>query len=209
LIIVDSREFKSKVVKELFNHDIMMQSLKLSVGDYLIGEDICVERKSVLDFVDSLIDKRLFEQLNSIKNEYKKPLIIVEGGESIYSVRRVHPNAIRGLIASIIIDYEIPIFFSSNESDTAQFLITLLKRSNKSPKPITKTISKVLTSDVQESIVQSIPGIGVKATKGLLKSFGSLKNLFNASKKDLEGVDGVGKKTAEEIYKTANKEYKD
>lgn len=209
MIIVDSREFKSKVVKELFNNDVDFQSLQLQVGDYLIGENICIERKSTKDFIDSLVDKRLFEQLNNMKNEYKKPLIIVEGGENIYSVRKVHPNAIRGLITTILLDYNIPIIFSKDEIDTASFLINLQKKEDKQPKPLTKVEKKITTVEVQENIIQSFPGIGIKAGKKLLNHFKTLKKIFNASVEELIEVDGIGKKNAEEIYKTGNLEYKD
>ena len=93
MIIVDTREFRSRVVKELFSKGIIMQSLMLGVGDYLIGEDVCVERKSVKDFVNSLVDKRIFTQLRRMKDEFRNPLLIVEGAENIFSVRKVHPNS--------------------------------------------------------------------------------------------------------------------
>lgn len=209
MIIVDTREFRSKVVKELFNKDVNIQSLQLRVGDYLIGEKICVERKSVKDFVDSLIDKRLFEQLKSIKSEYESPLLIVEGGDDIYSVRKVHPNAIRGVLASILLDFKIPIFFTKNETDTANLLITLLKRSDKTPRPILKKRKKACLSEVQLSIVESLPGLGVKNSKALLKEFKTVKSVFNASVESLRVVSGVGEKTAREIFKVASEEYKD
>lgn len=209
MIIVDTREFRSKVVKELFNNDIEMQSLQLLVGDYLIGEDVCVERKSVKDFVDSLIDKRLFEQLKRMKEEYRKPILIVEGVESVYSARKVHPNAIRGLLATILLEFNVPIFFSNNEEDTAGFLITLMNRMDKEPKPVIKTSKGVTNKEVQENIVQSLPGVGVKAGKNLLKSFKKLNSLFNAGVEELLKVEGVGEKTAEKIVEVITEEYKD
>ena len=209
MIIVDTREFRSKVVKELFSKGIIMQSLMLGVGDYLIGKDVCVERKSVKDFVNSLVDKRIFTQLRRMKDEFRNPLLIVEGAENIFSVRKVHPNSLRGLLLSISVDYNIPVLFSRDEAETADFLELLIKRGSKEPGKILKTEKKILTSDVQESIACLLPGIGVKTGESLLKRFKTLKNLFNAGIDELMEVDGVGKKTAEEIHKTFNKEYED
>lgn len=208
MIIVDSREFRSSVVKTLFKKGVKIQSLKLRIGDYLIGESVCVERKSVKDFVDSLIDKRIFEQLKELKEEYNKALLIVEGGESVYSVRKVHPNAIRGLITAIVIDYDIPIIFSNSEDDTADYLTTIHNRLNKERVKVIKGDKKVLTSNIQESIVEKLPEVGVKTGESLLKHFKTIKALFNASVSELEEVEGVGKKTAEKIFKIGNKEYK-
>ncbi|VVB75289.1 3'-flap repair endonuclease Xpf [Candidatus Tiddalikarchaeum anstoanum] len=209
MIIVDSREFKSKVVKYLFEADVEMQSLQLLSGDYQIGEDICIERKSVQDFVDSLVDKRIFEQLRVLKQSYKKPLLIVEGGEHIYSVRKVHPNAIRGLIASITLDYNVPIIFSQNEEDTANYIISLMTRSVNEPKPLSKVQKKTNLSDIQEAIVSNLPGVGIKSARKILLKFKTLKNLFNSSVEELKNVEGIGGKNAEKIIETATKEYEE
>lgn len=106
-------------------------------------------------------------------------------------------------------DYNIPVLFSRDEAETADFLELLIKRGSKEPGKILKTEKKILTSDVQESIACLLPGIGVKTGESLLKRFKTLKNLFNAGIDELMEVDGVGKKTAEEIHKTFNKEYED
>ena len=197
-------------MKELFEQDIMIQSVQLQIGDYLIGESICVERKSVQDFIDSLIDKRIFGQLSNMKREYKKVLLIVEGGEEIYGVRKVHPNAINGLIATILMDYNIPIFFSKNEKQTADFLITLLNRMEKDSTPVLKTLKEPYNKNsILESIVQSIPNLGVKNSKILLTKFKTVKNLFNQGVENLGGVEGIGEKTAKKIIEIVETEYED
>ncbi len=209
MIIVDTREFRSKVVKELFERDVEFQPLQLQVGDYLIGEEICVERKSPKDFVDSLIDKRLFTQLAKMKKEYKRPIVIVEGKEDIFGVRKVHPNAIVGMISTIVVDYNIPIIFSRDEKQTADYIVSLKNRTEKEPRPIVKVEKGTTTKEVQERIVQSIPGIGVMAAKKLLKRFKRLKTIFNLSVEEIKGVEGIGEKVAKELYKISNEEYKD
>ncbi len=209
IIIVDSREFKSRVVRELFKSGVKIQSMKLMIGDYLIGEKICVERKSVKDFVDSLVDKRIFEQLRKMKEYYEKPVLIIEGEKDWYGVRKVHPNAIRGLLSSIAVDYEIPIIKSKNDYDTSQIIKSLGERMEKKPKPFIKKDKPVLMKDVQESILSMIPGVGVKSAKNLLKTFKTLKKISNSSIEELCSVEGIGEKIGKEIHKAFNKRYEE
>ena len=51
----------------------------LEVGDFILSDDVCVERKIVSDFVNSLLDRRLFTQAIEIKRNFDKPLFILEG----------------------------------------------------------------------------------------------------------------------------------
>ena len=50
------------------------------------------------------------------------------------------------------------------------------------------------------SSLDDIPGVGAKTKRLLLRHFGSLTKIKDASAEELTEVDGVGKKTAEEIF---------
>ena len=85
------------MLKELVNADVNLSLEKLSIGDFLLSSKVIVEYKTVQDFVDSIIDGRLLSQLKEMK-KYEKPVLIIEGIEDMYSVGRIHPNAIRGML---------------------------------------------------------------------------------------------------------------
>jgi ERCC4-related helicase len=107
-ITADYREKGSGIIKKLLSLGIDVSLEKLDVGDYLVSNELCIEFKTVPDFIDSLIDKRIFSQIKSMK-KYKKQLIILQGEEDIYTERKLHPNAIRGMLATISVGYGIPI----------------------------------------------------------------------------------------------------
>ena len=69
------------------------------------------------DFASSIIDGRLLEQIKQLKQNFEKPLVIVEGETDIFSARNIHPNAIRGMLATIAISYSIPVLFTKNPKD--------------------------------------------------------------------------------------------
>lgn len=50
------------------------------------------------------------------------------------------------------------------------------------------------------SVLDTIPDVGKKRKKALLKAFGSVNQIQSASLEDLQKVDGIGKELAEKIY---------
>src|SRR3989338_7990994 len=127
-IYADSREKGSGVIKYLVDQNIDVRMQNLDVGDFLVSEKVGVERKEIRDFVDSIIDKRLLSQVKALKETFEKPLLVIEGTDDLYSVRKVHPNAIRGMLAWIAIDMKIPILYTKDFRDTAELLIILARR---------------------------------------------------------------------------------
>jgi len=60
----------------------------------------------------------------------------------------------------------------------------------------------------QEFIVAAFPNIGVQTARMLLEHFGSIKNLVNATEEQLTVLKGVGDKTAQQLVKMFEEEYK-
>lgn len=58
------------------------------------------------------------------------------------------------------------------------------------------------SSSMIQSVLDEVPGLGEKRRKELLKHFGSLKKVRQASIEDLQVVSGVGPKLAQAIYDT-------
>ncbi|MEK6819664.1 MAG: ERCC4 domain-containing protein, partial [Nanoarchaeota archaeon] len=110
-IIVDYREKNSLVSSVLVNLGVEIEFKNLKVGDYIVNE-VAVERKTVSDFISSMINKRLSNQLEELQ-QYKKKLLIVEGidEQELYSDSEertgMHPNAIRGFLLSILLKYNV------------------------------------------------------------------------------------------------------
>ena len=207
-IYADYREKGSGVIKELIDIGIKINLEKLDIADYILSSDVAVEYKTVKDFVDSLIDGRLLSQIKALK-KYEKPLLVIEGDEDIYSQRKVHPNAIRGMISSIIIDFNIPILYTKNYRDTASLLAVIAKREQiKNLKEVSLHTQKPLTlKDQQEYIVSSLPGIGPTLAKPLLKKFKTVKKVINASEEQLKKIDLIGEKKAKRIKEVLEDEY--
>jgi Fanconi anemia group M protein len=125
-IYVDMREMRSAVVKGLEEMKASLNIQTLDVGDYVLSDRVCVERKTTDDFLDTLFgaDRSLFEQIIAMKHAYMRPLLFIEG-DGLYTKRRISPNVIHGVLASIAVDYGVPVIFTANEAETASFLYSI------------------------------------------------------------------------------------
>lgn len=201
-LFADYREKTTGTVKELVELGVSVKLDMLQCADYVLSSRVGVELKTSADFVDSLVDGRLLEQLKTLKRSYERPLIILQGTQDLYSLRNVHPNAIRGMLGTIAVSYGIPILYTKDEKDSAALLLSIAKREQQEDK---KEFSphadrKPMTlKEQQEYLVSCLPSVGPQLAKELLKSFGSVAGIFAATEQELKKVDGVGEKIAKQI----------
>lgn len=208
VVFADTREGNSKVIRHLSEMEIDVKVQAMAVGDYQVSDEVVIERKTAKDFVDSIVDKRLFKQARSLMEEFKRPLIILEG-DDLYN-GMINPNAIRSSIASIALDFGISIIPTRNAQDTAAMIkrIAIREQSGeKTPIQIRTDKKPVNLWEQQLFIIESLPNIGPVNAKNLLEHFGTVANIINASESQLQEVEGIGKKTAANIRKVVDSKY--
>ncbi len=128
-IIADHREMSSTVVAHLRLLGARIELSTLPTGDYMIGDQTVVERKTVRDVVDSLIDGRLFDQANRLVAAAPRALMVIEG-RGLYEQGRVSSNALMGALSTIAIDIGLPVFSTADGIETARFLLIAARREN-------------------------------------------------------------------------------
>ncbi|MFH1591188.1 MAG: DEAD/DEAH box helicase [archaeon] len=209
-VIIDPREKGNPVVKELVEQGAEITLEVLDAADYLLSSRVAVEFKTVSDFVDSMLDGRLMEQLKRLKELYERPIIIIEGTEDMYSVRNIHPNALRGLLSTIVVSYGIPLVQTKTTKDTVGLMMVIAKREQeergKAFHPHASLKPKSM-AEMQEYIVSSLPGVGPNLAKPLLRHFGSVAKIVLASADELQAVEKIGKKKAAAIREMLDGEY--
>ncbi|HII68657.1 TPA: DEAD/DEAH box helicase [Candidatus Woesearchaeota archaeon] len=209
MVYVDYRERSSGLVKDLMEAGFEIKLEQLQTGDYLLSSRVGIEFKTVQDFVDSLVDGRLLEQLKNLKQQFERPIIVIEGDADIYSVRNVHPNAIRGLIATIAVSYAIPILFTKSGKETAHYFMAIARREQQEGKQFSPHFEKrsIGQQQAMEYIVSSFPGVGTALAKPLLRHFMSIKKIVNAKTEQLESVEKIGPKKAKALRDIFDAEY--
>ncbi|HLC60432.1 MAG TPA: DEAD/DEAH box helicase [Candidatus Nanoarchaeia archaeon] len=209
-IFADYREKGSGVIKEMVEENIQVNLERLEYADYILSSRCGVEIKTVSDFVDSIIDGRLLEQIKNMKNNFERPVIVIEGSEDIYSVRNVHHNSILGMMATIAVSYGIPIIQTKNFKETASLLQIIARREQaETSKDFNVHADRKPTSlkEQQEYFISSLPGINLTLSKPLLKHFKTIKNIVNASAEELQKVEKIGPAKAKQIKEVVESEY--
>ena len=167
-----------------------------------------VERKEVDDFLASRMDGRLFQQARSLRRSYQSPLMIIEG-EDLFTRRRISEDAVYGALASITVDFGIPIISTKDDKETAQVLLAVAKREAAEGRVpgIRGEKGTMLLQERQQFIIEGLPNISGVIAQRLLAHFGSVRGVLQASEKDLMEVKGVGKKIAKGIRETLDAPY--
>lgn len=207
-VFADDRENSSGIIEEIKDNKVRVKLKRLEVGDFLISDRVVVERKTGNDFIQSIIDGRLFTQAEELVDNFEKPIIIVEG--NFYGIRNIHENALRGAISALVLDFGIPVIQTQDLFDTAALIAYLAKREQTESKRSVRLQGKKRKMPLekqQQFIVESLPGVGPNLAKNLLKQFGSIEGVFVSNERELREVDKIGKKKAKKIRKILTKEY--
>jgi len=206
LIFVDNRE--SSILDYFKQYDCIIQKKMLLYGDFICSDRVCIEKKVTKDFIQSITDKRLFTQLKAMKDNFEKPILIIEGEESLYGY--LQPNIIRGALAAITVDLSIPTIWTRDLADTAGLVYWIAKREQIDEKREVSLRNKKVPETVkerQEYLISSLPDISSVRAKDLLKHFKTPQKIFNADEKELKEVRGVGEKIAKKTKEVLEKEY--
>ncbi len=210
-IIMDIRERASGVESGFLEIGAEIDLQQLDIGDYICSDRVCIERKTVSDFLSSITDQRLFEQFNRMKKAFDIPILLIEGRtEDLFSERGIHPNAVRGAFSSIAIDYKIPTLWSHNIRETAHQIFSIAKREQiKGNRMPSARVSKKMrsTREMQEFLISGLPDINSVLSKNLLETFGTPNNVFNADIIEIMKVEGIGKEKAKKIFEVLNIDY--
>ena len=201
-IFVDYRENSCKLPDHLKTAGFDLVIKKLPYCDYVINQEISIERKTGRDFVISIIDGRLFEQARKMKHFLSRPLYLVEGNPLNTKIN-ITRDAVMGAAVSLQAIWQIPMIFSEDVKQSCHVIRMIFHQSNKLPNLVEirhgyrpkKLRSRKLY------LLQGLPQVGPQIAKRLLDHFKSVQNTFNASEKDLRKVQVIGKKKSILIIK--------
>lgn len=209
IIYADNREANSRILA-ILKQRCDLREKQLAVADYQLSRRVAVERKTSSDFLSSLTDGRLFKQMEELTGAFKKPLMILEGNGLFNGERKIHPNAIRGALASISLDYRVPILVTENNLETAEMLLSIAKREQfKTKRQFNiRTVKKTKSMNHrQEYLVSGLPQINTQTARKLLKHFGTPEKIFAADESELMHVEGIGPVMAKRIRLVLKKKY--
>lgn len=141
IVIVDTREFRSKLPGMLHQSGITIKPVTLIIADYILSPDIAVERKAIADLRQSLSKGRLYNQVENLTRIYAKPVLLIEFDSSEAFELNTKESIYSGFTSSdvsaklVLLSKAFPklrICWSRSPAETAQ-LFLMLKRGKMQP----------------------------------------------------------------------------
>ncbi len=199
-IVMDDRE-PELIEKLLRRLGVLVERRRIEVSDYLVGTNVCVERKSLGDFLKSIYDGRLFDQVEQMKGNCEIIIVLVE--EPHFHLRRDAVPHYLGALSSLALRGVSVIHVVSPE-DTARFLAYLARKVEGSRPSVIPVRRRRRPKSWEEAyaVLVSFPSIGPKSAEKLLNEFGTLKDVFSADFSRLRRV--VGEAKARKIQEVLN-----
>ena len=223
-LFIDSNEasMNKEAYDELRRRGFRVAVRRLDAGDFLIPatgecEAILIERKTIDDFLTSIIDGRLWSQLSrlsSVCREYNaKCILLLEGSvERALRRRKIHPSAYMRALETVQESFNTIVVLSIDKKTSIDWITARIKHcyKKKSGEAKVQTIAyqprKSSFKNLNEKIIYVASVIAGRETGlKLLKHFGTLRNLANASIHELLRIEGVGESRAKEVYYIFNK----
>jgi ERCC4-type nuclease len=227
-VLIDHREHSDfqDLVKQVFP-DVKVSQLPF--GDLMFDfnkQVMVIERKTVQDFVTSVRDNRLWEQLLRLMNhktfegvKIKRRILLICGAISDYlngikDISTQNPEtllrSIMGAQLEVLFVYDTPIIFAETNTAIEAFLNTVAKReaqgkNDKNPKSRwyrSRSLSKLPIKDLKVFTLSSVPSIGEKLARVIIDHFENIANVTNATVDDLTALPGIGQKKAQKIFNT-------
>ncbi|RLJ01073.1 MAG: hypothetical protein DRP06_00295 [Candidatus Aenigmatarchaeota archaeon] len=198
IVKTDKRELKSGITRYLKNFGCIVEEEQLEIGDYILSDRTAIERKSFSDLISSIQDLRLFSQLKHLC-KFEKPILLVEGFEYFGNLNN---NSLFGALASIILDFGVPVIWTKDKRDSANFIYSAAKREQfKNNREIAIRIRKRSKNleDEQKYLIAGLPSVSSVLAKRLLEKFKTPHKIFHAKKEKLIEVKGMGEKKAQRI----------
>jgi len=186
-IIIDNREQKLKAIFDQKKDIITYESKQLDIADIVISEDIAIERKEGFDFIASIMDNRLFEQVLRLKDTYADPILILEGlNDKVFENTNMNIKSIYGALSFISYKLGISVIPTRNIEDTVIVIERIAYREQvKDSTPIlSRKAPKEMSKNERRSfIIEGLVDIGPKKARALIEKFKTPYQVFKAIKR--------------------------
>lgn len=223
-VVVDVREFRSSLPSLLHGRSMVIVPCMLTVGDYILSPNICIERKSISDLISSFKDGRLYNQAETMFQHYKSPMLLIEFDQNksftlepfadLQSSMNPNSNAANApsdlqskLVLLTLAFPRLRIIWSSSPYQTAE-IFESLKAQEEEPDPIAAVRAGLEGDESQaqeqafnqgpQDMMAAVPGVTAQNVKNIALEAENVREVANMSVAELEPL--VGRAAGTKIH---------
>ena len=219
-ILIDSREKDRKERANIFysgkGHDAKVEMLE--VGDYLFDDQVVFEYKEISDFMSSILNESLFNEAanQSLRYPYHYVVIVGEMKDYVKSCWVYNKSKWKGDYPNYIVNnysryygalrrlrtFTTPIECYDEKQAFYEMLLQSIKCLDGKSKYYSNVSRKVESQDPVDVLLTSCRGISIKKAKAVRKThnLNNIYDLMNLTINDFKLIDGIGDKTATNVY---------
>ena len=224
-IVVDVREFRSSLPSLLHGRSNLIIPCMLTVADYVLTPNICIERKSVRDLISSFKNGRLFNQVETMLQNYKYPMLLIEfdqnksftldtfGTDHTTALSTAsNPQDLQSKIALLTLAFpRLKIIWSSSPYQTAE-IFDELKKQQEEPDPVKAVQIGLIGGEdpsdqsfnqTPQDMLRAVPGISEKNLSRITLEVANVRDVSNLTEAELDEL--VGKEAGRQVYRFFNR----
>jgi DNA excision repair protein ERCC-4 len=226
-IVADMREFRSPLTGLLHARNMDVVPAQLTVGDYILTPNICIERKSIPDLIGSFKSGRLYNQVETMLEHYASPMLLIEFGDTknftLEPFADLSHSAAAAAMSSpdlqskiVVLTLHFPrlrIIWSSSPYQTAE-IFDELKKQQEEPDPFRAVeigleegedpeTGRVFNQDPMD-MLRAIPGVTEKNIVRISLAVNSIQELSNIGEDEI--CDLVGREAGRQIWRFFNRD---
>lgn len=227
-VVVDVREFRSSLPSLLHGRSMVVVPCMLTVGDYVLSPQICIERKSVRDLISSFKNGRLFNQAETMLQHYKYPMLLIEfdqnksftldlftthsSSSSAGVASAANPSDLQSKLVLLTLAFpRLKVIWSSSPYQTAE-IFNELKKQQEEPDPIQavqvglgagEDPADQTFSQTPHDMLRCVPGVTAKNMARLTLELGDLVDVSNLTEGELDGF--VGREAGRQVHRFFNR----
>ena len=196
-ILIDDRE--GEIVTHFDVLGLPYEIKRLDIGDMVLGRAV-IERKEATDFILSIMDGRLENQIKQMQENFEKCCLVVHGNILTTESSMKHKSII-GMLSSVCARTNISVVVFQALPELCYFSYQFLCKSNDDKGfKVHMTNKSKRKTDLNHEILQLIEGVSFNKADVLLSKFGSIRRVILAEKEELMKVKGIGKVLTEKIH---------
>ena len=205
----DDREDKKRLAHvERTYPELKPMTLRMDMGDYIYqsenGESVVFEYKTGNDFISSVLDNRIFNQVYELSTHYKYHYVVIAVSDWEYLLNSLKYQAgvhytldqVYGAISRV--NCYTTVITAKNTSHAFKLMLKQAEKIINTEYPHPRY--SVKTENTALNYLTAMRGLG-KYAETIVDTLQlhTLNDLFNVTKEELTSIDGIGDKKAESI----------